>query len=207
MVNRQDRVQVWASQLAANDFPPVCARTGAPAETWRKFRFATAPTWAYFFLILLCTGIGLLPIFILMAVVSRRAAGHLPLTKSSSRTIGLATWIPGGLLIGTVALWVLAAIVGSSSSDQTTGAIAALIVIFSAVTLLAGIIGLLVVRPLVRPRGKVMEQLPGQPDKLVELSRLHPVFVAAVNQMHAAQASQYASMQPAGQVPLPPGSI
>ena len=47
MDSRPDRVQIWASQLAANDFPPVCAMTGRPAETWRKFRFATPPDWAY----------------------------------------------------------------------------------------------------------------------------------------------------------------
>jgi hypothetical protein len=181
--------------------------TGAPAETWRKFRFATAPTWAYIFLILLCTGIGLIPIFIIMAVVSRRASGHLPLTKATSRTISLATWIPGGLVIGTVALWILAAIVGYSSSDQTASGLAAALVILSFVTLFAGIIGLLFIRPLMRPRAKVMEQLPGQPDKLVELWRLHPAFVAAVNQMHQTRAEQYAAMQGPASAPLPPVSI
>ena len=43
--------------------------TGQPAQAWRKFRFATVPRWAYVFLVLICTGIGLLPIFIIMAVV------------------------------------------------------------------------------------------------------------------------------------------
>ena len=182
--------------------------TGRPAETWRKFRFATAPSWAYVFLVLVCTGIGLLPIFIIMAAVSRRASGHLPLTRSISRTIGLATWIPAGLLIGTVVLWIVAAIVAAGSSDQTTGAIAAGLVILSLVTLLAGGVGIYVIRPLVRPRGKVMEQQPGQLDKLVELRRLHPVFVAAVNQMHEARAAQYAALQSQAPIPpRPPGSI
>src|SRR5256885_14051120 len=78
LVNQPDRVLIWSSQLRANDFPPVCALTGAPAETWHKFRFVTVPGWAYAFLVLLCTGIGLLPIFIILAVVSRRGAGDLP---------------------------------------------------------------------------------------------------------------------------------
>jgi hypothetical protein len=198
---------VWASQLAANDFPPICAMTGAPAETWRKFRFSTAPAWAYLFLVLLCTGVGLLIVFLIMYLVSRRASGHLPLTKASSRIISLASWIPGGLVVGTVALWVLAAIVGNSSNDATTGAIAAVMVILSLLTLLAGIVGLLVVRPLIGPRATVMEQPPGQFDRLVQLRRVHPAFVTAVNQIHQARAAQYASMQPAQSVPLPPGSI
>jgi hypothetical protein len=201
-------VLVWSAQLAANDFPPVCAMTGAPAETWRRFRFSTAPAWAYLFLLLLCTGVGLLIVFLIMYLVSRRASGQLPLTKASSRTIGLASWIPGGLLIGTVALWVVAAIVGSSSNNDTTGAIAAAMVILSLLTLLAGIVGLLVVRPLIGPRATVMEQQPGQYDRLVRLRRVHPAFVAAVNQIHQARAAQYASMPPpAPNLPLPPGSI
>jgi hypothetical protein len=207
LISRPDRVLVWASQLRANDFPPVCARTGQPAETWRKFRFATAPTWAYALLVLICTGIGLIPIFIIMAAVSRRASGHLPLTKSSSRTIGLTTWIPVGLLGGTVVLWILAAIVAGSSSDQTTGAIAAGLVILSLVTLVAGGVGVYMIRPLVRPRGKVMEQRPGQFDKLVELHNVHPAFVAAVNQIHEARAAQYAAISAGPNPPtLPQGS-
>ena len=45
------KVRVWASQLWANDFPPVCAMTGRPAETWKKFKFATPPDWTYALLI------------------------------------------------------------------------------------------------------------------------------------------------------------
>jgi hypothetical protein len=115
-----DRVVVWASQLAANDFPPVCAMTGAPAETWRKFRFSTAPAWAYAFLILLCTGVGLLIVFLAMYLVSRRASGHLPLTRAASRRVGLASWIPAGALIGGVALLLAAAVVEGASSTTTT---------------------------------------------------------------------------------------
>lgn len=181
--------------------------TGAPAETWRKFRFSTAPTWAYAFLLLLCTGVGLLIVFVLMYVVSRRASGHLPMTRASNRKVGLATWIPGGLVLGTVPLWIIAAIVGTSSNDETTGAIAAGLVIVSLLLLLAGMVGLLVIRPLVGPRAKVMEQQPGQYDRLVELRRIHPAFVAAVNQMHQARAAYYASMQPPADLPLAPGSI
>ena len=47
MIYPSNRVQIWASQLAANDFPPVCAMTGAPAEAWRKFTFSKTPPWAF----------------------------------------------------------------------------------------------------------------------------------------------------------------
>src|SRR6266550_5336966 len=117
LVNQPDRVLIWSSQLRANDFPPVCAMTGAPAETWHKFRFVTVPGWAYAFLILLCTGIGLLPIFIILAVVSRRAAGYLPLTRSSRTRIRLATWVPFALIPIAFAMWIAAAIIGSAAGS------------------------------------------------------------------------------------------
>jgi hypothetical protein len=119
MINRPDRVQVWAGQLAANDFPPVCAMTGQPAETWRKFRFATVPGWAYAFLALLCTGIGLVPVFILMAIVSRRASGYLPLTHVSRQKLLLATWLPFSLIPFALVLWVGAAIASAASGSAS----------------------------------------------------------------------------------------
>lgn len=100
--------------------------TGAQAESWRKFRFATTPAWAYLFLLLLCTGIGLLIVFILMYAVARRASGHLPLTRTSSQKVALATWIPVALIVGSVAMGFTALIVaaaGSSSSSHGNGAL------------------------------------------------------------------------------------
>ena len=118
--SRPDRVVVWASQLAANDFPPVCAMTGAPAETWRKFRFSTAPAWAAVFLLLLCTGVGLLIVFLAIYLVSRRASGYLPLTRASSRRVGLASWIPAGLLVGGFVVVVAAAVTAGAGSSTST---------------------------------------------------------------------------------------
>ncbi|TMC91495.1 MAG: hypothetical protein E6J12_05000, partial [Chloroflexi bacterium] len=93
MNNRADRVQIWASQLAANDFPPVCAMTGRPAETWRKFRFATPPDWAYALLALVVLGgIGIIAYAIVIASISRRASGYLPLTKRSRFLLNLYIW-------------------------------------------------------------------------------------------------------------------
>jgi hypothetical protein len=56
LIAHPDRVQIWASQLGANDFPPVCAMTGRPAELWRKFNFSTPPRWAYALLVLIVVG-------------------------------------------------------------------------------------------------------------------------------------------------------
>ncbi len=191
------KVQVWASQLWANDFPPVCAMTGRPAETWKKFKFATAPDWTYALLILVCLGgLGFIAFAIVVALVSQRAGGYLPLTRSSSRTVTLAFWIPLVLLIAWPVSWLIAAIFGFSSNDPTASTIAGVSFWLGVLFLVAGLIGRLVVTPLISPRAKVMEVAPGQTDRIVELRNVHPLFVAEVLQRQQAHAMQSASQSP-----------
>jgi Na+-transporting methylmalonyl-CoA/oxaloacetate decarboxylase gamma subunit len=188
VISRPDRVQVWAAQLAANDFPPVCALTGAPAETWRKFRFRSSPPWAYL--------LGAM----VAALVAEKASGFLPLTRSSSRLVGLALWIPVWLMFGAVGLWLLvaiAAVANVDASDPNAGGVGFVFVCLGILLLVSGIIGRLVVYPLISPRARITRP-PGYYDKLVELRNVHPSFVAAVMQR------QQAPAQPT--VPLPPGS-
>jgi hypothetical protein len=207
---RTDRVYVWASQLAANDFPPVCALTGTPAEAWKKFRFATPPPWAYaLYVLVLCGGIGLFLGAIVIAAVSERASGFLPLTHGSSRLVTLATWVPLGLIVGSFALYFAVAVgaaVHVDASDANAGAVAGILLLVGVLLLVAGLIGRLVVMPLVSPRGRVTMR-PGYYDKLVEIRNVHPAFVAAVNQRNQARAAQSAAMQaPANPSTLPYGS-
>jgi hypothetical protein len=93
--------------------------TGAPVETWRKFRFSTAPAWAAVFLLLLCTGFGLLLVFLAMYLVSRRASGYLPLTRASSHRVALASWIPAGLIVGSFLLGFVALIAYGANSSSS----------------------------------------------------------------------------------------
>ncbi|HEY3195858.1 MAG TPA: hypothetical protein VGK42_11550 [Candidatus Dormibacteraeota bacterium] len=72
--------------------------------------------------------------FLAMLVVSRRASGYLPLTRASSRQVALSTWVPGGLVIATVVLWILGIIVAVSSYNETASAFAGDIFILSALT-------------------------------------------------------------------------
>lgn len=92
--------------------------TGAPAETWRKFTFSTIPAWAVALLPLIC--LGLLPLFIGLYAVSRRASGHLPLTRASSRRVALASWIPTGLIVGGFVVGMFALVVLGTTSSVTT---------------------------------------------------------------------------------------
>ncbi|OLB82831.1 MAG: hypothetical protein E6I81_05475 [Chloroflexi bacterium] len=193
MINRSDRVQIWASQLWANDFPPVCAMTGRPAETWRKFKFSTPPDWAYALLALVCLGgLGVIAFAVVMALVAQRATGFLPLTKASSTTVTLCTWIPSGLLIGGFGLWLLALVIALSTSDSTASAVAGWSFFLGLLFIIAGLIGRLVVKPLICPRAKVKEAAPGQNDRIVELRNVNAAFVMAVRQSQQARAAQFA---------------
>jgi hypothetical protein len=178
MIVPPDRVLVWSSQLRANDFPPVCAMTGQPAETWKKFSFASAPWWTFFF--------GLL----VRALVAQRANGYLPLTRASARTLALVTWGSFGLILLTGLLW----IVGVVGVD--VGGVFFVFMSLGVVTFFMGATGLLIVRPLIGPSAKVMAQQMGQYDSLVELRRVHPVFVMAVRQHQQARAAQRAPQFP-----------
>jgi hypothetical protein len=189
MVNRPDRLMIWASQLAANDFPPVCAMTGRPAEVWRKFRFATPPTWVYFLLILVCLGgLGILLYILIVTLVSQKATGHLPLTRRARNRLRIYIAVVVALLPLSFVVFLAGLAVGSNN-DSTSSAISAVLVIAGLVLFIAFVAGALM-RSLFGPRAKVMEPQLGQVDKLVELRNVHPAFVAAVQQMHAARLAQ-----------------
>ena len=137
---------------------------------------------------------------IVMAAVSERATGFLPLTRGSGLQVTLATWLPVGLIVGSFALDFAVAFGAAAhvdSSDPNAGAVAGTLLLVGLLLIVAGFVGRLVVMPLVSPRGKVTRP-PGYYDKLVEIRNVHPAFVTAVNQVHQARAAQPA------QFPLQP---
>jgi hypothetical protein len=188
LIAQPRQVRVWAGQLQRNDFPPVCAMTGRPAEVWRKFTFSTPPAWTYALLLLVCLGgIGIIVFGIVVYAVSERASGHLPLTRQSNTIAALALWVPVGLLIAWPVSWVLGIILGNVSGDSSSFPIFFILGIFF---LVAGLVGRLVATPLIAPRGKVQPLQPGYFDRLVEISNVSPVFAVAVHEMQQQRAGQ-----------------
>jgi hypothetical protein len=175
--------------------------SGRPAETWKRFKFTTAPTWTYWLLLLVCAGgLGFIAYAIATTAVAQRASGYLPLTHSSSRTATLSFWVPTGLLIAWIVTWAVAAGIGFSSTDPNVSTIGGVSFGLGFLFLGAGLVGRLIVAPFLRPRAKVMEIAPGQNDRIVELRNVHPNFVGAVNQVQHSRAA--GSLQ----VPTLPGS-
>jgi hypothetical protein len=184
-------VQVWRSQLAANDFPPVCAMTGAPAEMWRKFTFTTTPGWAFMF-----GAIG-------AAAFASQATGFLPLTRVSSKRLTTVRLVFLGLIPLSVVFFVAAVIAAPSDpNDQTRSTITGVLVLLGIAALFFALVGVLLARSYFGPTAKITERREFA-EPLVEIRRVHPAFVSAVRQHQQARAAQLEAAR-AQQAPPPP---
>jgi hypothetical protein len=165
--------------------------TGAPAEVWRRFNFATTPGWAF------------LGGALIAAVMARRASGYLPLTRASVQKLRLVTWGSIGMLPLAIVLWIAAALVAPSETDSFRSGVTAVLVLLGLVSLFGFLIGLSIVRKMVAPTAIVKSQQPGYYDALIELRHVHPVFVAEVQRLQHLRAAQ---MGAAYQAPYPTGT-
>ena len=177
-VCRLASVQVWQAQLAANDFPPVCAMTGQPAEMWRKFTFTKTPPWAFF-----VGGV------LLSAALAERVTGYLPLTHASAKKVNTLRWIFAGLIGLGFLLWVLSFVVAAN----TTGPGFGLLFLAGLGAMFGGLIGLWFGRAMLGPTAKLFDVQPGQYQRLIQINNVHPAFVAAVQQHQQARAAQFAA--------------
>jgi hypothetical protein len=110
----------------------------------------------------------------------------------------MATWIP----LLAIPLSLLLVVTADSLSSSVKGAAGLL----GLLLLLAGLLGFLIARPLVGPKGNVMPRQAGMDYQLIELRNVHPAFVMAVQQMQQARAPQYSATDLQQNLPLPPGS-
>jgi hypothetical protein len=169
---------VWSADLKAGTLPTICVRTGRPAAASVKFRFVTAPGWAYALLLLLFTGIGFLVVAVIMRLVSRTASGRLPYETGSARRIKTWRWVTAGTMVAFLPLLILA--LTSLSWDPT---LAAAVWILMLADFLATIALWYIVLPRLGPRGRVLPSRYSE-GNWVELRGVHPGFAAAVGEMY-----------------------
>ena len=158
--------------------------SGAPAETWRKFKFATASPWAFW----LGGAIG-------AAATARRAQGYLPLTRASANSVRFVKRcfvVPLALML---LFWTGALAAATFGTGEAASAVAAYAGL-SGTFFLVMAIGTFFLTARWGPGGKVMDQRPGAYDFIVELQRVHPKFAAAVREHQLARAASSAT--PAG---------
>ena len=196
-------ISVSAAQFSAGAFPAVCFKTGVPTDNRAAVKFSTSPPWVgiatvlLLFLFLVGAVLGLITHF----VVRKRVAGYLPMAPSVEaryrnyrRALAIVVTAPVVMIAVGVIVIVL-----SPASTQSTGP-GALIVIFSLLALVAGLIAALPLLRVSRPRAIVFDDRVGQ--RWVMLKGVHPNFSAAVLHLQyqwasAAYAAQGYQPQPA----------
>jgi hypothetical protein len=174
--------------------------TGAPAETMYKVSFKSVPGWTGASHALGLAGLPLLAP-VLEEATMRRARGYLPVTRRSRQRLLFVNWGVFSLIPLTMVVWLAAAILAGSGDDQSP--LFGTLVVTGLITAMAGLIGVVSVLPHVGPGGNVLARQPGQHESLVELRRVHPAFVAAVNQLHANRTAQVGLVDGSAS---PPGS-
>ena len=187
------RVVVPATQFAAGDFPAICAMTGLPAETRRRFRFFRAPGWSFAFVFLICAGVGFLISGLLIFLVSDKVSGYLPLTSASARRLGLLMRVSVAI-VGVALVMLIAAAFLATTGESLAQLASVLLVSTGLPVFLLGFtglqFGLQVLKPVYGPTALVLPRDAMHPDRWIELRNVHPAFVAAVQQQHAARTAQ-----------------
>ncbi len=173
-------IEVTGLELVQKSLPRVCVLTGVPSETWRRFRFATLPLGAW------------MSMGPLSFSSEHSVSGYLPLTRASHLKLAVLTWLPAAIIVLGAILAGLGAVYGLPSSDPTVSNVAAVLLFLGLVAVSSGGIALLVLKRLVGPQGKVMSDGGGsdRSETIVELSRVHPAFVAAVHLTRGAAQDQ-----------------
>jgi hypothetical protein len=187
------RIVVSAAQFAAGDFPLVCAMTGQPAQTRRRFRFFRAPVWSAVFLFLMCVGIGFLVSGLLIFLVARRVTGYLPLTSTSNQRISLVLQLSVVVVTVGAILLIVAALL-AATADPLAHLAGVLLLPFGLMAFVVGFtglqVGLQMLKPLYGPTAVVLPRQPGHTETWIELRNVHPAFVAAVQQVNSAISTQ-----------------
>ncbi len=155
---KSTEVTVWVSELKAGTLPPVCAKSGRPAESRLMFWFVTRGLSVWVF--------GLL-------APGRQANGRLPLTNRWRITF--IVFRAAALVVAGIG--VLALLAGSGFPESTK----AIVVGISFGALAASMATYLLYAGL-RPKGVVYSNSKGQ--LYVILRDVHPAFVQAVNAMN-----------------------
>jgi hypothetical protein len=170
--------------------------SGMPSEVWGRFRFVTSPRWMHGLHLLAFTGVGLIPILVITAAVSRRVGGWLPLTRASRRKLRVVVWTSTVLFASgiAVAIWGLGAIVLAPTLQGTQVDFGSRLVVVGFISFVLGGIGLAAVKPRFGPQGDVSTRWARDLGYVVELRNVDPLFVMAVHQVQRDRASLHAPL-------------
>lgn len=123
----------------------------------------------------------------------RQCAGPaaICLTKSSKRQLRIVNGV--FIVLIPLAFAFFAAALTINSSDQADPTIVGILTVLALLSLTIGILGGLYIAPRFGPTGVVMGRTEGYYDYLVELRRVHPFFVVAVQEQQQLRAAKLRS--------------
>ena len=158
------RIAVRRDAFEQGTFPPVCCKTGRPADLSRRWEFSHTPGWMWILLLF-----GVFPFLIATAFATERFAGVLPWSARAESRLLVSkrlVWLFGASAVASF----LIALVAYDTLITTAIAFAALCLIAIAVTWFFA------------PNAN----LDGR--DVVVLSNVHPGFVAAIHALPVAPA-------------------
>jgi len=154
--------------------------TGRAAETWHRFRLVRNSGGAYglFYVLLILPPVALVALA-LAPLFAEGASGRLPLSRASDRELRFVKLVCGGVYVLGPAFWIAAILEWTVVGDESIGNS---LLVTGVLLYVCGAIGWHFIRPLYGPTGKLLPSHREDGDDIVELKRLHPVFVAAVQE-------------------------
>lgn len=154
------RAAATVDDLEEGDLPPVCAKTGEPADGFAEIEFTSTPSWTWILLLF-----GILPFLIARYFSTVRIVGLVPMSDAALRRGRAFAWTTRGAF----ALGVLVFAIGLFT-DPTVVAVGIGVVI---VALLVTLVGW----PFVWPTGTVT-------DEWVWMSFVHERFAAELDRWY-----------------------
>lgn len=157
------RVVVPTETLERGEFPPVCCKTGEPAERYVRWQFRDTPRWTWVLL-----PFGVLPFLIASAFTERRFDGVLPTSRWANDRARLARrmcWLFGLASIALIAIGTIQGVVSAFAIGAAFGVLWLVCIGLSFAW-----------SPNARPRGQGVQLLNVHRDFVtaVDAARVHP---------------------------------
>jgi hypothetical protein len=156
------RVAARVGDIEDGTLPPVCAKTGAPADGYSRFEALSAPGWTWILLLF-----GILPFLIARYFSTVRVVGLIPLSDAARRRIGMFNRLVVGLLVASLAVIAMGFVLDTNRD----------VVVLGLAMLVAAILVMLFGRPFVLPDGTVEREW-------VTLAYVHPRFADEVDRFY-----------------------
>lgn len=114
------------------------------------------------------------------------------MTLSARIAVDLASWIPGTMMVvglGLLTILVVELVANPEATDPNAFSASINVALIGLIALVAGLVGRLVIAPLMVPHGSV-EAGAGGGDRVVELRNVHPAFANPVLRQQHERADQ-----------------